>query len=600
MKKVKIFLMLAVLCLSAGQVFAAGLKAKAVFKFADPKKEEVREIELTEKAGIQFLTIKADSVPEEATRLNIYHPWAQAQAGEDGFYVLCNGMYGTFRKQKKDAEYRCTHHVMSMYGVRSPRGAFTAILKGFRYEATYTVSYKKGVYQISPEYKLDGSRPYSDITIEFHPLKKDASYADVAKVYRQYQLNNGTVVSLKERIKNRPELEYAAKSMEIRVRMAWKPVPSPVKYQTADTEPKVKPVITFERFKKIVDEFKKLGIDKAEFCLVGWNIGGHDGRYPQILPPEPTLGSYDQLKEAIAHAKKNGFQTVCHTNYSDSYTVSHLGGCWDENFLLVRKDGMFNTYTTWGGGAMYETCPKCMFERFPDKDFPRLKDLGFRGLHYIDVYSTVNPRTCYSKDHPLTKEGFAVWTKKIMAKAQKDFGGFASEGGFDYCISNLDFALYISFNKPGAKLPALVDRHVPIWQLVYNGIVLNNPYTHTTNYTIKDSIARLKLIEFGGRPHFYFYSKFLTTGNNWMGDADITCDTDDDLVKNVQKIKEGYDEFEKLRWLQFEFMDDHQQIAENVFKTVFSDGTMIITNYNEKPFMFKGQKVNPMNYIVIK
>ncbi|MDR1965020.1 MAG: DUF5696 domain-containing protein [Planctomycetaceae bacterium] len=422
----------------------------------------------------------------------------------------------------------------------------------------------------------------------------------MAKIYRKYQLDRKVCVPLKDRVKNNQELDYAAQSMEIRVRMAWKPVPSPVTEQTAENEPPMKVAVTFDRFKQIVEEFKRQGINEAEFCLVGWNVGGHDGRYPQIFPPDERLGGETKLREAIEKAQTEGFQIVCHTNNSDAYHASCIGGLWDEGYLLRKKDGKLNTYTTWGGGNMYETCPKCMYERFVQSDFEKLKALGFRGLHYIDVFSTINPRTCYATEHSLTKEDYARWTKKIFNDAQKTFGGLASEGGFDYCISNLDYGLYISFHNPDMPLDPLIERHVPFWQLVYNGIVLNNPYSATINYTIKSPLIRLKLIEFGGRPIFYFYSKFRESGSNWMGNDDLICETNEELIQSVTKIKEGFDEFETIRHLQYEFMESHEFITENVSRTTFSDGTNIVSNYSDIDFDYNGQTVKSMGYIVLQ
>ena len=291
---------------------------------------------------------------------------------------------------------------------------------------------------------------------------------------------------------------------------------------------------------------------------------------------------------------------MAHTNYSDAYSVSHLANRWDENYLLRKKDGSPNTYTTWGGGAMYETCPECMFKRFPNEDFPAIAACGFRGIHYIDVYSTVNPRTCHSKDHPATKEDFARWTREIFAKTQKDLGGMGSEGGFDYAISNLDYSLYISFFNPGNKYPALIEKHVPFWHIVYNGFVLNNPFCATTNFTIKDPVTQLKLVEYGGRPMFYFYSKFKSSGNNWMGDADIGCATDEELRESVTAIKRGYDQFESMKDLQYETLDEHAEIAPNVFCSTFSNGTRIVCNYSDADFEFEGKTVKPLGYVVIR
>ncbi len=598
MKRTQIFLSFFAILFCSFTLPADDSEVRVLFKTVKGT-AETKLLTFVRQDGVEVLNIPKESIPAGTQFLEVHHPLATAKAGEDGFYVFCTGMYGTF-KERPNGSYRNGNVVMPIFGVKTPRGAMTVLMTGMRYEAQHFAEVKDGVYTVFPRYMLNGDAPYDDIGIEFHRLDKDkATYADMAKVYRNYQLDRKIVAPLKERVKNNPALDYAAQTMEVRVRMGWKPVPSPVPEQTAENEPPMKVAITFDRFKQIVDEFKKQGVDKAEFCLVGWNIGGHDGRYPQIFPVDERLGGEAKLREAITKAQAEGFQIVCHTNYSDAYGASRIGGLWDEGYLLQKKDGKFNQYTTWGGGNMYETCPKCMFERFPQNDFPKLKELGFHGLHYIDVYSTVNPRTCYAPEHPLTKEEFAEWTRKIQAETQKTFGGFASEGGFDYCVQHLDYGLYISFYNPGSTLNPLIDRHVPFWQLVYNGIVLNNPYTATTNYTIKDPATRLKLVEFGGRPMFYFCSKFREAGTNWMGDDDLICTTDEELVRSVSKVKEGFDEFEKLKKLQYEFMESHDAVTENVFKTTFSDGTAIITNYGANPYEYEGRNVAPLSYVVL-
>jgi len=596
------FLLFASCAFAEESVISGPESVQAVFSFEKGTPAQTREFKLEQKGNVQFLTIPAAEIPAGAKSIEVHHPWATAKAGEDGFYVFCSGMYGTF-KERPNGRYTNPHVVMPTFGVKTPRGAMAVILTGLRYESKQVADLKDGVYRVFPLYDLTNlvnDEIYSDVKIEFHLLPRTATYADMARVYRQFQQENGTIRPLKEKVADRPELKYAAGAMEVRVRMGWKPVPSPVKEQTAETEPEMRVAITFDRFRQIVDEFKRQGVDRAEFCLVGWNIGGHDGRWPQIFPADPRLGGDAKLKEAVAYARSKGFQVVCHTNYTDAYSVSRLANRWDENYLLRKKDGSTNTYTTWGGGAMYETCAECMFKRFPNEDFPAIAACGFRGIHYIDVYSTVNPRTCHSKDHPATKEDFARWTREIFAKTQKDLGGMGSEGGFDYAISNLDYALYISFYNPGTNLPTLIEKHVPFWHIVYNGFVLNNPYCATTNYTIKDPVTKMKLVEFGGRPMFYFYSKFLTTGRNWMGDADINCATDEELRNSVAAIKKGYDEFESVKDLQYETLDEHAEIAPNVFCSTFSNGTRIVCNYSDADFTFEGQTVKAMGYVVVR
>ena len=90
---------------------------------------------------------------------------------------------------------------------------------------------------------------------------------------------------------------------------------------------------------------------------------------------------------------------------------------------------------------------------------------------------------------------------------------------------------------------------------------------------------QLKLIEFGGRPTFYFYSKFKDDGKNWMGDGDLGCATDDELRGSVSKIKEGADIYAKLSHLQFEFMEEHEEPADGVWRMTYSNGARVYVNY---------------------
>ncbi|MDO4576215.1 MAG: DUF5696 domain-containing protein [Planctomycetia bacterium] len=588
--------------------------ATVVFRMKDGT-EISKTFPLVEKEGFALLEIAPEAVPEKTDRVEVHHPWATARAGEPGFYVFCNGLYGEFLPREKDQTYKNTQVIMPTFGVKTPRGAMAVILTGMRYESQQWVEYKEGRYRLFPVYVLDEEKPYATIGIQFHRLGENATYADMAKVYRKYQLDRGVVRPLSERMKERPELAYAAGAVEVRIRQGWKPVPSPVGEQTPENEPPMKVAVTFDRCQQIIDAFQKEGIKHAEFCLVGWNKSGHDGRFPQLFPVEPKLGGEEKLRETIRKARDLGYLIVGHTSESGAYRIAADAGRWDENYLLIRKGGVIKSLRTWGGGNVYHTCPEAVFKRFAHEDYPQLRDLGFRGLHYIDVYSTVNPRTCYSTEHPLTKEGFAEWTNRLFAYAGEALGGVGSEGGYDYCISHLDYGLYISFLDPATQkddptrdkryapsktLPPLCDRHTPFWQIVYHGIVLYNPFTHTTNYTIKDPIYRLKLVEYGGRPMFYFYSSFLSRGSNWMGDLDLHCGTDEELAASVSKIREGYEEFEKLKFLQTAFMENHEMLEPNLFCTTYSDGTRVVCNYNDVPKTCAGQTIPAMDYVVIR
>ena len=76
----------------------------------------------------------------------------------------------------------------------------------------------------------------------------------------------------------------------------------------------------------------------------------------------------------------------------------------------------------------------------------------------------------------------------------------------------------------------------------------------------------------------YFNSK-VGPDRNWMGDVDLYNKTDEQIADSVAALKRAYDEFEPLKHLQYEFMDNHEKLGEKLYRTTYSDGTMITVDY---------------------
>jgi len=563
------------------------------YTFADKRVQTVTH-PLVQTGNVQRLHLKAADIPAGVKRIEPLPEFATARTGEDGYFMTPNGFIGTFKEQNGEEIVR--RIPMPIFGMKNPRGTFAAIVSGMPHAFTLVAQAKDGVYKIFPRFELDQRGAYADLIIDYYMLSgEDADYSGMARTYRKYQLDRKACIPLKQRMKTSPELAYAARSVEIRIRQAWKPAPSPVEEQTPATEPEMKVAVTFDRVSEILDELKKQGVEKAEICLVGWNQRGHDGRYPQLFPVEEQLGGEKKLRQLIKKAQRMGFQIVGHTNSTDAYRISEV---FDEKYIVKTESGKLSRNSVWSGGRMYNICPQRSYELFAVKDLAAVSALGFRGAHYIDVLSIVPPRSCYDSRHPLNANESALWLNKIMNVGKKNFGAIASEGGYDFCCGNLDYALYVSFDSYSQPPTKMLDRGIPIWQLVYHGIILSNPYSKTTNYTIKDPLAKVKLAEYGGRPLFYFNSKFVTTQKNWMGDEDITCGTDQELSSGVRAIKAGYDDYKMRSHLETEFMEKHDLIAPQVTRTVYSDGSIIIANTGTSDYNDRGQVVKAISYIL--
>lgn len=344
---------------------------------------------------------------------------------------------------------------------------------------------------------------------------------------------------------------------------------------------------TFDDVKLFVDKLIEKGVDKAELCLVGWNVSGHDGRWPQAFPVEEKLGGEAKLRELIKYAQSKNIAITCHTNSCDDYEIADK---FSMDYMAKDKDGESRTNKVWSGGLAYVMCPEATYDISVEM-LEKTAELGFKGLHYIDVLTIEPLKPCFDKNHSCSTEKI-IEKYNSLAKLCKDkFGGFSSEGGKMYFPENLDFALYVYWS--GEEAPIL-DRAIPLWQLALNGVVLNNTFARTINYAIKTQKEKLELIENNGRPAFYCHQKF--KGDSWMGNEDIRINNEEERERTAEIIAKEYKEYKERSYLQEEFMTRFEYLEENITKAIYSDGSEIITNHSNKDYIYKDVKVEKMNY----
>ena len=518
-------------------------------------------------------------------------------AGDTGYYLITGGSgnndYGISSfKPMTNREEVLNNRFTPVFGISHNGNCRVAIATGMKYDAAQVITINDNTYSIKIRFIIDGLPIYENISVEFHTLNSDATYCDMAKEYRKYQLNHG-FRPLRERVT--PELEYSLAAPNIRIRMAWKPVPCQIHEQTPETEPDVHVACTFDDVLNLMESYKAAGIEKAEFCLVGWNMKGHDGRWPQILPVEESIGGEEGLRKVIKRAKELGYAMTCHTNSTDCYSIANN---FNIDNIAKLPDGEPSIQATyWSGGKTYNACPKHAYE-LSMETLPKVSELGFRGMHYIDVITCTSARQCFDPKHPINKRQACEYFDKLFEKTVEMFGSVGSEGPYDHSLKNCDYVLYVSFydftndTESNPQRPDLYEKRVPFWQIVYHGIVASNPYTRTVNYaasSTKDDM--LKVIEFGGKPLFYYYSKFVNDGKDWIGKGDFHCNTPDEIENSTKYIKETADTYNELSYLQYEFIDNHEETEPNVFVTTYSDGSKVTVDYNKKCYTLQKSEI---------
>ena len=555
------------------------------------KKTAVKKLERRPDGAYRF-AVPIKELSADIVDIDIVGEFAKAKKGEEGYFVLPPNAIGSFKKDNGHLEARGMS--LPIFGMKNPRCAWVAIVKGLRFEFSCVVDVQDGRYVQFPRFHIKGIEfaPYEDLIVDFYELKGgDANYCGMGKTYRKYQLGRGEVKPIKERIKTAPSLKYTAESIFVRLTQGSKARDLRFPWQTKENASDVHVAVSFDKVMEKMREFHKLGMRKIEVCFVAWNIEGFEGRLPDLFPPDPAFGGEAKMKEAIALGKKLGYQM---TNHVCNALASRNAERFSNDIVAKTQDGNLMLYAIKRipCGIAYAPCFKVLYERFIDEDYKGMRALGFgNNTHHIDVTSAIMPYTCHDPRHSCNRKQTAEYQNKIGEKCHEYFGGFSSEAGYDHVARTMDFALYtnaffrrkIMNRKPRNGDELLDDRTIPLWQIVYHGIILSNSDWETIDLYYdrgRPDLAvwrRLQFWEYGGRPVFYWQKA--------------------EPVGEVLKI---YNQYQPMAYLQYEFMDHHAEIAKGVFLTRYSDGSEVITNYNKTPFEYKGRTVAAEDFKLFK
>ena len=546
--------------------------------------------------------------------------------GDEGYYILPqqSGVISRF-SGKHDAAYQIgiygngfSECNMPVYGMVGGGTLFAAVITGGFCDAALRLETARGphkIYRLTPlfflRYELNVRRQElprvnDDIRIRFRslPLNGRSGAAVLAELYRNYRLDAGEIVPMKQRAMENPVLAEALQSPEIRIRMGVKwPFPMEIVEQTPGNEPEVHTFCTYDQVGTIAAECKRQGLRHANFCLVGWATKGHDGRYPQIMPVEKAFGGEAALRNLIRNVQETGYTISAHDNHYDAYTIS------EDKFddLLIRtQEGFPMKDGVWGGGQAYLLCPEAMLKKYSLRNLHAIHELGFRGVHFTDCLSTTGLKVCWDPAHPNTKTRMMRWRVEILRRIKEIFGGVQCEGPFDFAAGVLDRVLYIESGDNGTGLSAreYVDETVPLYEMTYHGILMYNLTGESIN-AVPGSRLYLKNLSYGGMPYFYFYRHFATknylpgTNTPVAGRFETKDYILDDLEDEIAAVKRSAEDYiETLGHLQTCWMTEFTRLSESVTRTDYSNGESVYVNSGDVSAEVEGVAVPARSFVL--
>ena len=85
-------------------------------------------------------------------------------------------------------------------------------------------------------------------------------------------------------------------------------------------------------------------------------------------------------------------------------------------------------------------------------------------------------------------------------------------------------------------------------------------------------------------------------GDNWMGNEDMCCATDEQLRFSVDAIAKTQKLFETISDLQYEFLDEIRILAPGIESSRYANGTTLVFNCTNAEYVHCGKRIAPHSF----
>jgi len=391
-------------------------------------------------------------------------------------------------------------------------------------------------------------------------LSAKGGYVAQAKRYREYAKSIGRFKSLTEKRKENRNVDLLLGAVNV-----W----------------------TWQRDKVgVCRELKSLGVDR-----VLWSGGGSAEQIAKINALGYLSGRYDIYQDVWPPGKPVNAK---HEGWPEDLVLLP-DGSWMRGWEIRRRDGNFP------GGVI---CSIPGLARAKRKIPEELRRIAYKA-RFIDTTTASPWRECYNPRHPQSRSMDRVNKMKLLEFCSKDmnlvtgtetgidpsvpyvhyYEGMLSLGPYRLPNAGREMIKYKPPTKDFLKYQVGAFYRIPLWELVYHDCTVAMWYWGDYNNKAPEVWDRRDLfnILYGTPPMWMFDAKI------WQRQKArfLQC------YKNVCPLarKVGYAEM-----LRHEFLTrDHL-----VQRTIFSNGTVILANFGEKPFLLPPAEggVQPMGYVV--
>lgn len=210
------------------------------------------------------------------------------------------------------------------------------------------------------------------------------------------------------------------------------------------------------------------GLTDSMALIHAWQRWGYDYRLPDIFPPNPSLGSLEDMKRIGKVCTKAGVLWGLHDNYIDFYPDADEFSY--DHIVFHRNGSPMKAWINESRDAQSYRFRPDHVRPFLERNLALMRDALHPSTSFVDVWASINAFDYYDRQgrfHP-RQETRKAWGGDFQL-IRETFGGTApttSEAGSDHLVGWLDGAdcQFLQISKEGERF--VPQRPCDDWQRV--------------------------------------------------------------------------------------------------------------------------------------
>lgn len=360
---------------------------------------------------------------------------------------------------------------------------------------------------------------------------------------------------------------------------------------------KTRVLTAFDRAEEMIKELKAAGVGRMAVRYIGWYGNGvYNSEVPDSAKPLSVLGGSKAFASLAGWLSENSCEFYPAADMV-TFTKDSLGS----------SKGRYSAKATNGGNGIQYTYSPATFEKSDDRvpwmlvkpsllnsvtqnflDSYLKLDIGAVSLLEIGEYAYSD----FARDQGVYKAGSIGYIEQMLKNAGERLPSLAVDNGNAYTLPYADRV----FGLPAASSGYDIFTYdVPFVQMVLHGYV-----SYTIPYMRQSAemhTTMLKAVENGSDLLF----SCVSDDTYKLNDTPLKHLFSSELSLWKEEAVRYYSEYMSVAQLVWDSeITEHCRLEEDLFKTVYSNGTEIYVNYSDKAKTAEGTTVGALDYTVVK